>query len=67
VLDHPLVGRLELTYEAFEMAAGSGQALLVYTAEPDSPTAHAIEELARIADGDPGAVRAPHRQLDALP
>ena len=50
-----------------EMAAGSGQALLVYTAEPDSPTAHAIEELARIADGDPGAVRAPHRQLDALP
>ena len=67
VLDHPLVGRLELTYEAFEIAAGSGQALLVYTAEPDSPTAHAIEELARIADGDPGAVRAPHRQLDALP
>lgn len=67
VLDHPLVGRLELTYEAFEIAAGSGQALLVYTAEPDSPTAHAIEELARIADGDPCAVRAPHRQLDALP
>jgi transcriptional regulator with XRE-family HTH domain len=66
VLDHPLVGRLELTYEAFEIAAGSGQALLVYTAEPDSPTAHAIQELARIADGDSETVRPPHSQLDAL-
>ena len=66
VLDHPLVGRLELTYEAFEIAAGSGQALLVYTAEPGSPTAHAIQELARIADGDSQAVRAPHRELDGL-
>jgi transcriptional regulator with XRE-family HTH domain len=66
VLDHPLVGRLELTYEAFEIAAGSGQALLVYTAEPDSPTAHAIQELARIADGDSQAARAPHRELGGL-
>jgi transcriptional regulator with XRE-family HTH domain len=66
VLDHPLVGRLELTYEAFEIAAGSGEALLVYTAEPDSPTAHAIQELARMADGDSRAVRAPHRRLDGL-
>jgi transcriptional regulator with XRE-family HTH domain len=66
VLDHPLVGRLELTYEAFEIAAGSGEALLVYTAEPDSPTAHAIQELARIAEGDSRAVGAPHRRLDGL-
>jgi transcriptional regulator with XRE-family HTH domain len=66
VLDHPLVGRLELTYEAFEIAAGSGEALLVYTAEPDSPTAHAIQELARIAEGDSRAVRARHRRLDGL-
>jgi transcriptional regulator with XRE-family HTH domain len=66
VLDHPLVGRLELTYEAFEIAAGSGEALLVYTAEPDSPTAHAIQELARMAEGDSRAVRAPHRRLDGL-
>jgi transcriptional regulator with XRE-family HTH domain len=66
VLDHPLVGRLELTYEAFEIAAGSGEALLVYTAEPDSPTAHAIQELARMAEGDSRAVRARHRRLDGL-
>jgi transcriptional regulator with XRE-family HTH domain len=66
VLDHPLVGRLELTYEAFEIAPGSGQALLVYTAEPDSPTAQAIEELARIADGDSSAVRGPSSQVDAV-
>jgi len=66
VLDHPLVGRLELTYEAFEIAPGSGQALLVYTAEPDSPTAQAIEELARIADGDSSAVRGPGSQVGAV-
>jgi hypothetical protein len=66
VLDHPLVGRLELTYEAFEIAPGSGQALLVYTAEPDSPTAQAIEELARIADGDSSAVREPRSRVDAV-
>ena len=66
VLDHPLVGRLELTYEAFEIAAGSGQALLVYTAEPGSPTAHAIQELARMAHGDSRAVGAPPRRLDGL-
>jgi transcriptional regulator with XRE-family HTH domain len=66
LLDHPLVGRLELTYEAFEIAPGSGQALLVYTAEPDSPSAQAIEELARIADPDTMAVRGPHSQVDAV-
>jgi transcriptional regulator with XRE-family HTH domain len=66
VLDHPLVGRLDLTYEAFEIAPGSGQALLVYTAEPDSPSAQAIEELARIADEDTMAVRGPHSQVDAV-
>jgi transcriptional regulator with XRE-family HTH domain len=66
VLDHPLVGRLELAYEAFEIAPGSGQTLLVYTAEPDSPTAHAIEELARIADGDARTAGAPRRRQDAL-
>jgi transcriptional regulator with XRE-family HTH domain len=65
VLDHPLVGRLELTYEAFEIAPGSGQALLVYTAEPESPTAQAIEELARIADADSGAAHAPRSQVGA--
>ena len=66
LLDHPLVGRLELTYEAFEIAPGSGQALLVYTAEPESPTAQAIEELARIADGDSSAVRGPGSQVGAV-
>jgi transcriptional regulator with XRE-family HTH domain len=60
LLDHPIVGRLELTYEAFEIAAGSGQALLVYTAEPDSPTARAIEQLARTCvSRPPDGVRAP--------
>jgi transcriptional regulator with XRE-family HTH domain len=46
VVDHPDVGLLELTYETFEVAAAPGQVLIVYTAEPGSPTA---ERLARLA------------------
>ena len=37
-LHHPVVGDLDLTYEAFELPAEPGLTLLVYTAEPDSPT-----------------------------
>jgi transcriptional regulator with XRE-family HTH domain len=45
VIDHPDVGRLELTYETFEVSAAPGQELIVYTPEPGSPTA---ERLARL-------------------
>src|SRR5215217_5545299 len=41
-LHHPLVGDLDLTYEAMELAADAGQTLLVYTAEPATPTAAAV-------------------------
>jgi transcriptional regulator with XRE-family HTH domain len=49
VLDHPDVGRLDLTYETFELAEPAGQVLIVYTAEPNSPTAERLQRLAYAA------------------
>src|SRR6266542_2260434 len=45
-LHHPIVGDLTLTYEAFELPADTGQRMLVYTAEPDSPSQAALNLLA---------------------
>jgi hypothetical protein len=45
-LHHPLVGDLELDYEAFELAGDTGQRINVYTAPPDSPAAQALDLLA---------------------
>lgn len=45
-LHHPVVGDLDLTYEAFELPAEPGLTLLVYTAEPASPTQDALDLLA---------------------
>jgi transcriptional regulator with XRE-family HTH domain len=46
VLDHPDVGRLELDYEAFTLPDTTGQQLIVYTADPASPTAARLRRLA---------------------
>ena len=43
---HPLVGDLTLSYEALELPADIGQTLLVYTAQADSPSQQALNELA---------------------
>lgn len=43
---HPLVGSLTLTFEGLELAADPGQRLNVYTAEPGSPSQHALDLLA---------------------
>jgi transcriptional regulator with XRE-family HTH domain len=45
-LHHPLVGDLELDYEAFELPGDPGQRLNVYTAPPDSPSEEALGLLA---------------------
>jgi len=37
-VQHPVVGVLDLSYEAMELSADEGLTMLVYTAEPDSPT-----------------------------
>jgi hypothetical protein len=51
VLDHPDVGRLELDYEAFILPGTTGQQLIVYTADPASPTAGRLPRLASIGAG----------------
>jgi hypothetical protein len=45
-LHHPVVGDLDLTYEAFDLPADPGLRLLVYTAEPATPTADGLNLLA---------------------
>ncbi|PWD51506.1 transcriptional regulator [Serinibacter arcticus] len=43
---HPVVGELSLTYEELTIAADDGRTLLVYTAEPGSPSADRLQILA---------------------
>jgi transcriptional regulator with XRE-family HTH domain len=45
-LHHPVVGDLELAFESFPLAADPSQNLLTYTAEPGSPSQHALRLLA---------------------
>ncbi|GAB3807391.1 helix-turn-helix transcriptional regulator [Humibacter antri] len=45
-LHHPVVGDLELTYEALELPADAGLTMSTYTAEPGSPSADALVLLA---------------------
>ncbi|WP_030149119.1 helix-turn-helix domain-containing protein [Mycetocola saprophilus] len=43
---HALVGDVEFGYESFEVTGASDLLMLVYTVEPDSPTAQAMQLLA---------------------
>ena len=43
---HPLVGELDLTYEAMELVADAGLTMFVYTAEPGSKSEEALNLLA---------------------
>ena len=45
-LHHPLVGDLTLAYEALELPGDTGQRILVYTAEPGTPSHEALNLLA---------------------
>ena len=45
-LRHPVVGDLDLNFEAMEFPSDPGLTLLVYTAAPDTPTADALKLLA---------------------
>jgi len=39
---HHTVGGLTLAYESLDLRAEPGLTMTIYTAEPDSPTAHAL-------------------------
>jgi hypothetical protein len=54
-LRHPVVGDLELSYEALELPGDSGQRILVYTAEPGSPSQNALDLLASWTSTPEGA------------
>jgi hypothetical protein len=43
---HPVVGDLTLDVESLDLPGDPGQSLVVYTAEPNSPTQHALRLLA---------------------
>jgi transcriptional regulator with XRE-family HTH domain len=49
VFQHPEVGVLELTMQTFDVRSAPGQELVVYDAEPDSPSADALKLLGSIA------------------
>ena len=51
-LHHPVVGDLDLPFESFPLPADPGQSLVTYTAEPGSPTQHALDLLASWAATD---------------
>ena len=45
---HPDVGQLTVTYQAFDVRDAPGQQLIVYQAEPGSPSAQALNLLGSI-------------------
>ena len=55
---HPLVGRLELNEEVMELARDRGQRLVIFSAEPGSPSQDGLRLLAALTvEGDHAPVR----------
>lgn len=50
--DHPVVGRMDLDYEALDVPGSPGQSLHVYSAAPGSPSDKALQRLASWAAAD---------------
>ena len=50
---HPVVGDLELDFEAFELPGDPGQRINIYAAPPDSPSAEALSLLASWSAREP--------------
>ena len=64
---HPAVGDLRLMYEGLDLAADAGLSLLVYTAEPGSPTGDALRLLASWASTQQPETQQPHPPAAARP
>ncbi len=64
LLHHPVVGDLDLPFESLPLPADPTQSLLIYTAEPGSPTQDALQLLASWAATDEGTAR-PRSSQDA--
>jgi transcriptional regulator with XRE-family HTH domain len=62
---HALVGDLTLGYEALELTADIGQTLIVYTAEPDSPSQNALNRLATWSTSTSGSPQRGHQHPSA--
>jgi len=64
-MHHPVVGALDLTYEALELPADDGLTMLVYTAEPGSRSAEGLDLLASWAATahEPESARAPRGEI----
>lgn len=60
---HPVVGDLTLSYESLDLPGDPGQTLLVYTAEPQSPSAEALRILASWASTPEAADEVEHDEI----
>ncbi|RNF87172.1 XRE family transcriptional regulator [Streptomyces botrytidirepellens] len=58
---HPVVGELTLDYESLTVNGAPGQQLVVYQAEPGSPSEHALSLLGSLSAGD-GSPQAPQQE-----
>jgi len=63
-LHHPIVGDLELDYEAFELPGDSGQRINIYTAPPDTAAEEALGLLASWTVREPTTARQPNPSRD---
>ncbi|MFJ6608017.1 helix-turn-helix transcriptional regulator [Streptomyces lydicus] len=59
-LNHPEVGPLTLTYQAFDVRDAPGQQLVIYHAEPGSPSAQALSLLGALDATTRQTARSPH-------
>ncbi|WP_329392736.1 helix-turn-helix transcriptional regulator [Streptomyces lydicus] len=59
-LNHPDVGPLTLTYQAFDVRDAPGQQLVIYQAEPGSPSAQALSLLGALDATTRQTARSPH-------
>ncbi|WP_353711987.1 helix-turn-helix transcriptional regulator [Arthrobacter sp. K5] len=61
-LHHPIVGDLDLTYEALELPADPGLRINIYTAEPGTPSEDALKVLASWAATERQGAQAPVKE-----